>query len=247
MEQHKVSSGVMAREALRKAQAILSECRDKEKRQYERIETLEGHVSVLRAYLEIEDIQAPPGLEEVKEALYPLCLPSVRCGIYFLIHEGSVVYVGKSEYGPARILQHVGNKKFDQVFAMPCEKKDLLDREREWIDRLLPKYNVDFKTMRLKRSTEMADPDSRKAHKTPIRPGSIMTVSDRSVQGLHPHTPISEITRRYYSTRAVASALGIHYSTVINKIKKREIMAQKTPSGHYRITREEVIRLIDWQ
>jgi hypothetical protein len=63
------------------------------------------------------------------------------CGVYFLILNGRVVYVGQSVNVYQRIGQHSTQKKFDSYAYIPCEKS-MLDRlESIYIYFLMPEFN----------------------------------------------------------------------------------------------------------
>ena len=82
----------------------------------------------------------------------------LRCGIYALVREGTVVYVGQSKKMLARISAHKSNwgRKampawmpvslrgvlFDEVHVLPCRVEDLDRIERGLIDLYKPKYNI---------------------------------------------------------------------------------------------------------
>lgn len=91
--------------------------------------------------------------------------PILRCGVYALAREGSVVYVGQSKKMLGRISAHRSNwgKKtsvawlpascrgllFDQVFIRPCRVEDLDVLEAQMINLYKPRYNVRIKTPHL--------------------------------------------------------------------------------------------------
>lgn len=64
-------------------------------------------------------------------------------GIYFLINDYEVVYVGQSTNIASRIVYHVaeGRKIFDSYSYVECEKSILDDMESLYIDKYIPKYN----------------------------------------------------------------------------------------------------------
>ena len=86
----------------------------------------------------------------------------LRCGIYALVREGVVVYVGQSKKMLGRIAAHKSNwgKKsmpawmpvslrgvlFDSAYVLPCRVEDLDRLERALIDLYKPKYNINLKT-----------------------------------------------------------------------------------------------------
>ena len=63
-------------------------------------------------------------------------------GVYFLCHEGVVVYVGQSVAVLSRVPQHCGVKTFSSAFYVPVPERDLNFVEMSFIKRLKPKYNV---------------------------------------------------------------------------------------------------------
>lgn len=88
--------------------------------------------------------------------------PILRPGVYALVRNGSVVYVGQSKKMIARVEAHRSNwgrKRvpawmpvslrgvlFDQVFVMPCRVEDLDHIERQMIEFYKPKYNIAIKS-----------------------------------------------------------------------------------------------------
>lgn len=62
-------------------------------------------------------------------------------GVYFLIYEDEIVYIGSSRCVSARVGAHVsrGEMEFDRVFLFLC--KDYLYMERVFIGKYNPKYN----------------------------------------------------------------------------------------------------------
>jgi hypothetical protein len=65
------------------------------------------------------------------------------CGVYFLIKDLSIVYVGKSSNIHQRIATHVQDKakEFDRVFILPCPEPECSRLEAHYITRFNPKYN----------------------------------------------------------------------------------------------------------
>lgn len=62
------------------------------------------------------------------------------CGIYFLIKDNEIVYIGQSTNIFARLSGH-GNKDFDSVTFVPCEKSELNIMESLYILAYRPKLN----------------------------------------------------------------------------------------------------------
>lgn len=88
--------------------------------------------------------------------------PILRAGVYALVRDGVVVYVGQGKKMVARIEAHRSNwgRKsmpawmpaslrgvlFDQVYVLPCRVEDLDRIERAMIDLYKPKYNIKLKS-----------------------------------------------------------------------------------------------------
>jgi excinuclease UvrABC nuclease subunit len=85
----------------------------------------------------ILEIPAPVHLSEIMRQ------DLMRSGVYFLYHDGIVVYVGQARTLLWRIDQHIaeGRKIFDAVSFIPCRVRDLTPIERSFIEELAPKYN----------------------------------------------------------------------------------------------------------
>lgn len=71
-----------------------------------------------------------------------------QCCIYFLIENGIVVYVGKTENGKWRIKQHKNQKKYDDVYIIKCNFDDLMELEDYYMMKYKPKYNIMYNTTR---------------------------------------------------------------------------------------------------
>ena len=86
-------------------------------------------------------------------------------GVYCLLAEGEVVYVGQSKAIHHRIAQHIASKEgrkanldandfnkvvnwkvwFDDVYVLWCESHERERLELEWIDRFKPRYNTQIR------------------------------------------------------------------------------------------------------
>jgi hypothetical protein len=64
------------------------------------------------------------------------------CGIYFLIKDNEIVYVGKSKRISYRLNDHKRVKDFNRVFFIECNEEDLDEVERTYIRKFLPKLNI---------------------------------------------------------------------------------------------------------
>lgn len=88
------------------------------------------------------------------EQIVAVAVPKAHtlCGIYFLIREDRIVYVGQSRNMPVRIRQHKADpgKKFERYAMHVCPAR-LLDRlERYYILRFQPEYNLDLRTRHIR-------------------------------------------------------------------------------------------------
>jgi hypothetical protein len=77
---------------------------------------------------------------EILRAAQPL--PALASGVYFLIDKTRVVYVGQSIKVIARVLEHVGSKRFNQFTFIPCAVDDLDRIESLYIHMLRPPLNA---------------------------------------------------------------------------------------------------------
>lgn len=70
---------------------------------------------------------------------------SAFCGIYFLIKDGQIVYVGQSINAMRRLTRHIDEgKDFDRFAVVSCPKDDMDKMERTFIAALAPKENMTF-------------------------------------------------------------------------------------------------------
>lgn len=110
------------------------------------------------------------------EALYQLSMMGPRkIGVYFLVRRGVVVYVGKSSDIECRVRIHQelsaareddtstkvarARKLFDSAYWFECRVDELDYQERYWINELLPEYNIDQATNRLRRAIDAGNLD----------------------------------------------------------------------------------------
>lgn len=83
--------------------------------------------------------RAPYGHHEVVVSSYKF---GSGVGIYFLLMEGEVVYVGQTTNFLARLHKHQRDgKAFDAFSFMQCRPEDLDELEATYIDAFLPVYN----------------------------------------------------------------------------------------------------------
>lgn len=114
---------------------------------------------------------------------------SLKCGVYALVSQGQVVYVGKSKCMLVRIYSHrnAKNKKgtlpswfpvkgiaFDEIHIHPCHIDQLDALENKMINRFKPKFNTLLKT------------SAPIAHPFPLNVGGIRVTVPA---GVHPTVP----------------------------------------------------------
>lgn len=70
----------------------------------------------------------------------------VRSGIYFLIKDRQIVYVGQSKNMLARLGNHAANGvDFDSYTTVDCDEEFLDEAESMFIRKMTPKYNLNRK------------------------------------------------------------------------------------------------------
>jgi hypothetical protein len=67
-----------------------------------------------------------------------------RCGVYFLIHDDEIVYVGQSINIHQRIGEHEKTKIFTTFTYVECSYEELNKIEARYIDMFKPKYNYNY-------------------------------------------------------------------------------------------------------
>jgi len=82
------------------------------------------------------------GLQEILALAFKV---PAQPGIYFLIRNGEVVYVGQSAIPMRRLGDHARDKIFDSVAFVPCPLEDVKKVERQYIKQFQPVYNGDEK------------------------------------------------------------------------------------------------------
>lgn len=63
------------------------------------------------------------------------------CGVYFLMHKDTIVYVGQSVNVYRRTDGHLKAKLFDRITVIECPKEDLDRVERLYIEKFKPALN----------------------------------------------------------------------------------------------------------
>lgn len=67
-------------------------------------------------------------------------IKAMQSGIYFLIDNKEIVYIGKTKNISHRLAGH-GNKNYEVYRFIACEEIYLDAYEKRWIERFKPKYN----------------------------------------------------------------------------------------------------------
>jgi len=62
-------------------------------------------------------------------------------GIYFLVKDFEIIYVGQSVNVSRRIIEHLKSKNFDSFFAIDCKSTGLNDFEAHYIAKFSPVLN----------------------------------------------------------------------------------------------------------
>jgi hypothetical protein len=90
------------------------------------------------------DFYRPPGFFK-KKWVHGVPLPASGriCGIYFLLRDGEVVYVGQSVATPIRVWTHLSEagKDFDSAFFIEVPPSELTETENAFIAYFDPEYN----------------------------------------------------------------------------------------------------------
>lgn len=82
--------------------------------------------------------------EEIADAAAPyLHKGNVRAGVYFLLAEDEIIYVGKTVDVRSRLEQHSRDnlKPFNRFFFIPCEIEELDYLEAVYIHLFTPRFN----------------------------------------------------------------------------------------------------------
>ncbi|MFA5401424.1 MAG: hypothetical protein WC359_13325 [Dehalococcoidia bacterium] len=81
-------------------------------------------------------------IEEIRWASYRVNRTLIR-GIYFLLKDNEIVYVGKSDNVMKRISQHIvaDEKMFDSYCVLPVKDEDLSTVEARYIWEFAPRHN----------------------------------------------------------------------------------------------------------
>lgn len=92
--------------------------------------------------IEREQVKVVGGVtvDDIRAAAVPAIIP---CGVYFLLCDGEVMYVGQSVNVSVRIAEHIrqGLIEVDSYAWVPVDRQDLLVTEAAYIVKFKPKYN----------------------------------------------------------------------------------------------------------
>lgn len=67
-----------------------------------------------------------------------------KCGVYFLLSEGEIVYIGRSIDCTRRLLEHIAapSKAFDSYHIIECDAKAIDELEARYIRKFRPMLNI---------------------------------------------------------------------------------------------------------
>lgn len=99
--------------------------------QADSVHALRGHAKALTGATLLTEAEIVASSESLADC----------CGVYFLVKEGAVVYVGQSVNVHARIAQHRQQKEFDRFGFVPCDESALDVLESLYIHVLRPTLN----------------------------------------------------------------------------------------------------------
>lgn len=100
------------------------------------------NTQMVRAFITaVGMISGLPTTKEILDAADEMTDGSLS-GVYFLLQDDEVVYVGQSLNVYARLNSHLGQKEFNRFAWVQVEPKMLLSIEKLYIDILDPKLNV---------------------------------------------------------------------------------------------------------
>jgi hypothetical protein len=77
-----------------------------------------------------------------------------RCGLYFLLQDKVLVYIGATTDFPRRMLAHI-DKKFNRIRFIPCDKDKRYIYERRLLAYFKPKYNLKYTGVEKERRKEL--------------------------------------------------------------------------------------------
>ena len=88
-------------------------------------------------------MKIPGILNKITEGKIKLYKHNPIIGVYFLMKNEELFYIGQSISIASRIAVHERDMpyKFDSVYYIECHEKDLLKIEKKYTDLLRPKWN----------------------------------------------------------------------------------------------------------
>lgn len=129
---------------------------------------------------------------------------SNKCGIYFLINDGIITYIGQTTNLINRLLQHKqALMLWDQVKFIACKEEDLTRYETRWIKKFLPVDNHTHKG-RKSRAKKLLKPIKRKKWNMKFRKLTLKSFldyggyKDRTVQNMIDHKNHLDLISAYY-------------------------------------------------
>lgn len=93
----------------------------------------------------VHGIRDRRGLLEAQHIAGEAMLYDAVTGVYFLLQDDEIVYVGRSTDALRRLSQHriEGAKTFNRVYLIQCAAVEMARLEEMYIDKFRPKYNLD--------------------------------------------------------------------------------------------------------
>lgn len=83
---------------------------------------------------------------EINHILYSRIRFEKTQGVYFLILNKEIIYIGMTNHVFRRINQHQNDGKiFDSFFYIKCQKEKCAELEKFYIKKFMPKFNIEHK------------------------------------------------------------------------------------------------------
>jgi hypothetical protein len=102
--------------------------------------TLEEAHATFNKQIEKAKKRKLPSVDIDKKTILENAIPRPASGIYFLIKNEEIIYIGKAVSVFARLIQHP--VKFDKFHFIQCEEKDLSITEKVLISKFKPAQNI---------------------------------------------------------------------------------------------------------
>jgi len=88
---------------------------------------------------------------EIMETYGKKLMPvELHAGIYFLVKNNEVVYIGQSRSIEVRVSAHIGSKDFDKAYFFECPIEELDEIEMELIRAVKPVLNTTYVIINLR-------------------------------------------------------------------------------------------------